>query len=245
MKLLSIGNSFSQDAQRWLHDLATAAGEELYTRNLYIGGCPLSLHYENLLENKPAYAYETNGIGENAPASSIVDALKSEDWDVVTIQQVSQSCGRPETYEPYLGVLVGAMKKYAPNARLMFQQTWEYEKGSGHGGFPYFECSCDLMYGSIRATVSHFAAQYGLEILPSGDAVHAAKKLDAFNPELGGQSLYRDRFHMHLQYGRYLLACVWYKKLLGKSPVGIDFAPEGAERSLCELLAKVADEVVK
>lgn len=41
MKLLSIGNSFSTDAQRWLRDLAAAEGHDLYCVNLYIPGCSL------------------------------------------------------------------------------------------------------------------------------------------------------------------------------------------------------------
>ena len=52
MKLLSIGNSFSQDAQRYLHRIAAAAGESLKCVNLYIGGCSLRTHYFNILEKK-------------------------------------------------------------------------------------------------------------------------------------------------------------------------------------------------
>ena len=44
MNILSIGNSFSQDAQRYLHQIATAGGEELNVFNLYIGGSTLSMH---------------------------------------------------------------------------------------------------------------------------------------------------------------------------------------------------------
>ena len=45
MKLLSIGNSFSVDAHRWLHDIAAAHGEEIYNVNLYIAGCSLKRHW--------------------------------------------------------------------------------------------------------------------------------------------------------------------------------------------------------
>ncbi|MBQ7793144.1 MAG: DUF4886 domain-containing protein [Clostridia bacterium] len=61
MNILSIGNSFSQDAQRYLHAIARADGFELNTFNLYIGGCPLSLHYRNMLSEKDAYSLEMNG----------------------------------------------------------------------------------------------------------------------------------------------------------------------------------------
>ncbi len=61
MKILSIGNSFSQDAQRYLHCLAKHDGTELKTVNLYIGGCPLRKHYLNMLDNNTAYDFEFNG----------------------------------------------------------------------------------------------------------------------------------------------------------------------------------------
>ena len=41
MKILSIGNSFSEDAQRYLKLIAGANGRELTCVNLYIGGCSL------------------------------------------------------------------------------------------------------------------------------------------------------------------------------------------------------------
>ena len=61
MKILSIGNSFSQDAQRYLHRLAKHDGVNIKTVNLYIGGCPLRKHYLNILDDKSAYSFEFNG----------------------------------------------------------------------------------------------------------------------------------------------------------------------------------------
>ncbi len=54
MKILAIGNSFSQDATRYLQDIAASAGEELFVRNLYIGGCSLEMHSKNIAENANA-----------------------------------------------------------------------------------------------------------------------------------------------------------------------------------------------
>lgn len=60
MKILCIGNSFSQDATRYLSRIGKAAGTGIKTVNLYIGGCPLKTHYFNVLEDQPAYAFEFN-----------------------------------------------------------------------------------------------------------------------------------------------------------------------------------------
>ena len=88
MKILSIGNSFSQDAQRYLHNLAKADGESIKCVNLYIGSCSLRTHYINMLENNKAYSFEFNGETTGLKVS-ITDALASDDWDYITLQQVS------------------------------------------------------------------------------------------------------------------------------------------------------------
>ena len=82
MKILSIGNSFSVDAQAWLHEIAQNQGAELTLGNLYIGGCSLETHDANIRENKPAYTYYKTGCAERE--ASVGEALREEAWDVVT-----------------------------------------------------------------------------------------------------------------------------------------------------------------
>ena len=48
IKILAIGNSFSQDATHYLHQIAAADHVDMKVVNLYIGGCPLTKHAENL-----------------------------------------------------------------------------------------------------------------------------------------------------------------------------------------------------
>lgn len=62
MKILAIGNSFSQDATTYLHQTAQAQGVEMEVYNLYIGGCPLEKHALNLETNEPAYEAQFNGV---------------------------------------------------------------------------------------------------------------------------------------------------------------------------------------
>lgn len=242
MKILSIGNSFSQDAQRWLYKIAEADNVEIMTRNLFIGGCTLETHFNNFVSDAKSYLYEKNGVSENMPNSSIKSAILDEDWDVITFQQQSGRAGRFDTYIPYLPKLVEEVNKLCPNAKLYFHETWEYEIGSQHPDFPFYENNPDIMYGMIYQA-SHIAAdRYGLSLIQSGEAVHAVKKYKEFNIFDGGQSVYRDKFHMHLIYGRMLLGYVWYKKIIGKSPLGNKFVPDGADVHLLEVLQSVADK---
>ncbi len=48
MKILCIGNSFSTDATTYLSRVAASAGITLETYNLYIGGCSLERHWNNM-----------------------------------------------------------------------------------------------------------------------------------------------------------------------------------------------------
>ena len=60
MKILAIGNSFSEDSTRYLQQIAASAGEELFVRNLYIGGCSLNQHWSNMQSGAAAYTYYQN-----------------------------------------------------------------------------------------------------------------------------------------------------------------------------------------
>ena len=101
MKILAIGNSFSQDAVSYLHQIAAAGGTDVKVVNLYIGGCPLITHWENVEQDAKQYIYERNGASEERMVS-IREALEEEAWDIVTLQQASAFSGRFDTYEPYL-----------------------------------------------------------------------------------------------------------------------------------------------
>ena len=94
MKILAIGNSFSQDATRYLQDIAASAGENLFVRNLYIGGCTLEQHVGTLAKSTPSYDFYLNKGGKwTKTRGTIPDGLRYADWDVVTLQQASGLSG--------------------------------------------------------------------------------------------------------------------------------------------------------
>lgn len=96
IKILAIGNSFSEDAtESYLCNLAKSDGIKLIVGNMYIGGCSLKSHWNNALENKKLYSYRkiTNGVKITVENQTLLDAIKDEDWDYITFQQVSQDSG--------------------------------------------------------------------------------------------------------------------------------------------------------
>ena len=134
MKLLSIGNSFSQDAHRYLHKLATEAGFELETVNLFYGGCSLKQHWEFYEQNLAVLDIHFNG-GTFEKKVSLKEALEADTYDVITLQQASHFSGIPKTYFPYLQKLANLIREKQPNAKIYFHQTWAYEKNTEHSGF--------------------------------------------------------------------------------------------------------------
>ena len=207
MRLLSIGNSFSQDAQRYLHAMAAEAGVELETVNLYIGGCPLRTHYLNMLDDTQAYDFQFNGESTGLKVS-IKQALTSDSWDYVTFQQASGFSARFETYQPYLEALSAYVKKYCPTAKQLIHQTWAYETGSEKLANQLTFANDAEMFAAVEKAYNQAAQLICADgIIPAGKAMLALAKT--------GIPVHRDTFHANLGYGRYLLALVWLKYLTG------------------------------
>lgn len=208
MKILSIGNSFSQDAQRYLHSIAKHNGVDIFTTNLYIGGCSLETHYKNITEDNSYYEQEINGKS-TGNLISVKDALLSDNWDFVTLQQVSSLSFDYSTYNPYLKELFNYVKNLCTNAKILIHQTWAYEDGS------------DLLFNTAHCrtaeemyTKAQNAYYKCLEDLPFDGLIPSGKTMiEAVR--LGIGKIHRDTFHASLGAGRYLLGLTWYKYLTG------------------------------
>ncbi len=224
MKILAIGNSFSEDATAYLKKIADSAGKDLTVVNLYIGGCSIEMHAENIREDRQAYQYQHNGIFTKRMIS-IREALTEEPWDVVTVQQASHDSGIYESYEQG-GFLIQYIQAHCPTAKIWFHKTWSYEVGGTHPCFVRYDSNQEKMDCAITETVDRFCRENGnLPQLPVGDVIRALRKEALFDTANQGQSLYRDGFHMHLIYGRYAAAATWYQTLVGELK-NTDFYPQ-------------------
>lgn len=214
MKILNIGNSFSYDASVYLYDIAKSAGVDITTLNLYIGGCSFERHAKNVNENIADYQPQYNGKFYPEHRCTIEDGLLFDDWDYVSIQQVSGLSGIYESYYPYVNTVVDKIRALRPNAKILMHETWAYEKGAPHGDFPRYECSQEKMHAALHDTYYKVAKEVGcVDVIPSGDVIMALRQLDEFNVEKGGESLARDGFHLSLHHGRYAAAATWFQKL--------------------------------
>lgn len=211
MKILSIGNSFSQDAQRYLHALGEANGLSVKAVNLYISGCPLKTHYYNLLDNNKAYDFEFNGVPTGIYVT-LKETLMSDEWDYITLQQASPDSTSYATYQPYLNALVAYVKKYCPHSKLLIHQTWAYEPDSDRlckvQGYPTHEA----MLADIVAAYAEAAKEIGADgLLPCGQVMGRLL-------ELGVPRIHRDPIHASRGTGRYALALTWLTWINGWDP---------------------------
>lgn len=209
MQILSIGNSFSQDAQRYLHRIAAADGYDLTTFNLYIGGCPLSRHHRNMLSGERAYTLEMNGVSTDFPMS-LEEALLNRSWDVVTVQQASHESTDYENYQPYLDKLAAYVRTCVPKAKLAVHETWAYEQGSDRLEILMGYRDHKDMFRDIEKAYKQVAEDIKAEIfLPSGELLQ--ELITA-----GFEKVHRDTFHASFGAGRYAIALLWYAILTGR-----------------------------
>lgn len=235
MRVLAVGNSFSQDATTFLHQTAAHQGIDLTVVNFYVGGCSLEAHWEHYEKNACAYEYQLNG-SPTGRMVSLNETLRDGSWDAIVTQQASHDSGWPDTYEPYLSHLVEAFHQAMPDARLLLHETWAYEIDSQHEAFQRYHRNQFEMFERLRSCYDAMARKHHLELIPCGDIVQRVRALPPFHVQTGGRSLCRDGFHMSYGYGRYLLACAWARTLCGIDAAQNTYVPDSEEEVSSELL---------
>lgn len=215
IKILVVGNSFGEDSVRYLYGIARASGTELKVVNLYIGGCSLYRHYRNMLSEEAAYAYEINGMSTGLYVS-LKQALLMEEWTHIVLQQCSPESGEYERYQPYLNELTAYVRRLCPPAKVGLNMTWTFADGCSRFHMTPFAGRDDMMPAIVDA-YAHAAEDMKADfLLPTGRAMSALY-------EAVGAEMYRDGFHSHLGFTRYMIGCLWYMAFTGKDIAGNTF----------------------
>ncbi len=113
LHLFLIGNSFSQNATRYLPQLANEGNHHLVIGRAEIGGCTLKKHWE-MAELAGKNPEDPKGKPYNGKSLRML--LSQGTWDVVTMQQYSLHSGDVETYQPYARNLYDFIRTLQPNA---------------------------------------------------------------------------------------------------------------------------------
>lgn len=265
LHLFLIGNSFSQNASRYLPQLAKEGGHQLVIGRAELGGCSLQKHWE-LAELAEANPNDPKGKPYNGKSLRML--LSEGVWDVVTLQQYSMLSGDKETYQPYARKLYSFIKSLQPNTKVVFHQTWAYRldsKDFSQIGPNRFAKSEKEMWQQSRVAYHAVAAELGVDIIPVGDAFHkvnsgkkAFQKDNKYNeknpvyPALPDQkyslnvgyywdSNHKLNFDSHHanDAGCYLGSLVWYTFLFGESPSKLKFVPQNVSGEFASYLKDI------
>lgn len=216
LKVLAIGNSFSNNTTQYLYDVAVAEGmTDVTIGRLYIGGCSLERHVQCLKNNLPDYKYYKNNSGhwETTQSATLLYGLQDEDWDIITMQQSSGKSGRPETYEGYLDELIEFVNanKTNPDAKLVWHMTWAYQGDSDHKDFTVYANKQETMYTCIvNANKTKILTNDAFSaVIPAGTAVQNARS------SYLGDNLTKDGYHLN-DLGNVIGAYTWYAAFTGK-----------------------------
>lgn len=245
LKILAIGNSFSEDGiENYLYDLAKADGQQIIIGNMYIGGASVELHVKNSREDKASYSYRKVGLdGKKITTKdvSISQAIADEDWDYISLQQASPFSGQYQVIMndlPELITYVQSLKK--PHTKLVYHQTWAYQQNSDHKGFANYDNSQSKMYESIAASTKKISKMKDFDmVIPAGTAIQNARASSQ------GDTYTRDGYHLELNYGRFTAACTWFEKLFGKDVRKNTYKPEKVTDKQAAIAKQAAHKAVK
>ena len=217
-KVLTIGNSFSEDAFQYLAEVLEYQQTPSFTiGHLMIGGSSLETHYNNALDDQKVYAYIKNENGKKTVESNqgLAEKIKETDWNVIIIQQVSGLSGKKTSYDPYLRVLVEYIKqqKTNPYAEVIWHMTWAYQADSTYAQFDLYQRDQMKMYQDIVDTVKSqiIPMESIAAFIPVGTAIQNMRT------SFVGDTLTRDGYHLSRVTGRLIASLCWYIKITGQT----------------------------
>ena len=232
LKLLSIGNSFSVDAQAWLYEIAKDAGiDNVVLGNLYIGGCSLKTHSDNATSNNPNYTYykeDNKSATDTTTNVTMLSGIIDEDWDYITLQQNSGNSGYASTYETYLTNLINYVNdnKTNPDAELIWHMTWAYN--NDYSATSSYQTQQAMYDGIINAVKEKIDTNNNISfVIPVGTAIQNART------SFLGDTFNRDGYHLEVTYGRYLAGLTWFSKITGLPVEDIDYIPNNSFTNEC------------
>lgn len=245
-KILFIGNSFAVDTTHFAAEAALSLGiDQVRIGTLYIGGCSLDMHFQNLLDDALAYTFYTNsGQGWNSEENvRISDAVRSDDWDWIAIQHGTHNGARytdPKCYEN-LPPLIERVKALAGGqTKIAFNLTWIGEPTYSHHEIAAFGGDTAAMRRRLEeVTAEMISANGGVDMLiPTGTAIENAR-----TSKIG--LLTRDGYHLSLDKGRFIAAITLICVLTESSPHEILWAPNGVDEYARKVAIESATNAIK
>ena len=178
LRVLSIGNSHTDDANKFLYNVFQAENAKLPEENrvdvqiaqLYYSGCTIEQHVAFATKNEAVYKYRTLKEWEPDTYSTMRDALRAEVWDVIIIHEMNNANGSTGTYtgnnRRNLQKHINYIKQYSLNGdpKILWNFSWSNptsQKLWDDEGYPN--------QGGKYDWVVNYKANYGSDLGENGD----------------------------------------------------------------------------
>ena len=213
VRILAIGNGWSED---------------VVTRDLYgyfeAGAQPVVIGYAVKLKSDyaeqaalakggvPAFRYGKIVRGEKTEREGVTlaQALRDEQWDVVSLQTQSAKACRRETIDPGLGQLLKFVRKHTKKGvRLMYFQTWPYARQSTAHWMAFGHNNVE-MYPKLMDVSREFCEKYGLGVIPVGTTIQNLRRSFSMQGDVSSG----DRLNRTM--GSYAAAATFYEAVTGR-----------------------------
>ncbi|MGE9295755.1 MAG: DUF4886 domain-containing protein [Puniceicoccales bacterium] len=189
-KVLGVGNSFTRNATKYLDDIFESDADNKGVIGLaYIGGCSLERHAQLIKEHEAdattgrKYDFTINGKPQGKGVS-LKEMLLAEEWEYITIQQVSTQSYKPETFEPHASELIAYIRQFRPDAEIIVHETWSHSVNSYRA--KKGKLDPDEMYTKLHANYAKLANDYGMRIIPVGTAFENARATEMWDLQPDG-----------------------------------------------------------
>ena len=178
LRVLAIGNSYTQSLHPEFANVARAAGCDLDLTIFAIGGNSLSNHFVNAvaaLADPALRPYWVNGRKAN-----LLDVLAEKAYDVVVLQEQSAEGMDPKWFDPWADRLIAFVRDRQPQAKFWLQQTWSDPVASyritDKGVKGALGLTQDEMFAALEKNYAVQAKRLGTRIVPVGAALQLYRK---------------------------------------------------------------------
>jgi len=268
-KILTVGNSFADNAATFLPELAKAGGKQLMCYRADLPGHSLKQHagyieayeanpgdpkaspYKNEVTTKALgdgwWGCQTNPSALQKSNCSLQEMLGCEPWDYVTIQQFSGESFKPESYQPYAKTIVDCIRKAAPKAEILVLETWAYPDDY-YDKFHYTDAekasdnpgkNPKAMYAGLKAAYEKLAHDMG-----GLRIIPIGDAFQAVRALPNPVSINLPHNGHANEAGQYLGGCVLYEMIYGESAENNSFVPKNMAPEEARLLRQIAHQVV-
>ena len=242
IKLLFIGNSFAVDTIEHFANVCKSFGvENIKLWTLYIGGCSINKHYDNLINDKNDYTCFINeGEGWKEENNyGITTSILSEKWDYIAIQHGTNDKSKYSDIKSYenLNNLISKIKSIADkDCKIIFNMTWIGEPTFPHHEILEYKGDTKKLFNDVfTLTKEHILPMDNVDIVsPTGVAINLARK--EFN-----KLLTRDGYHLSFDLGRFIASLTLYKAITNKEITSLNWLVENVEENDKEKIINIVN----